>query len=124
MAISVPALGAVLFSTDGPVNGGITRASPSSFNLPTPGLYQVTFQVSVVGAGQLMLQLDGSPLPQSIVGRPSGTGQIVGTSLIETTIPNSVLEVINASNTTPLIIAQGPSGTTILSSHLVITQVK
>src|SRR6202034_2889238 len=51
----------VSFPEDGPALGSslISRTGPSSFNLGGIGTYQVTFQVSVTEAGQLILTLNG-----------------------------------------------------------------
>lgn len=123
----------VLFPETGPVGGGVIRngASPSEFVLPNIGTYQITFQVSVTEAGQLMLDLstDGgstfNPLPETVVGRATGTSQIVGTSLVTTTVANSIVRVINpAGNSTALTITPLAGGTHSVSAHIVITQMQ
>ena len=68
----------VQFPETGPTSGGIARASISSFILPAVGTYLVQFQVSVTEAGQLELSLNGLPIDSSVVGRATGTSQIVG----------------------------------------------
>lgn len=115
----------VLFPQDGSTNGTITRIDDSSFLLPTIGTYLVQFQVSVTEAGQLMLRLNAAPIPDSVVGRATGTSQIVGTSLVTTTTPNSILEVINpAGNATALTITPVAGGTHSVSAHLVIIRIQ
>ncbi|MBC7765069.1 MAG: collagen-like protein [Hyphomonadaceae bacterium] len=82
----------VSFPQDGPTSGPtITRTGPSSFNLATIGTYQVLFQVSVSEAGQLILTLNGADLAYTVVGRATGTSQIVGMALVITTSVNSIL---------------------------------
>jgi hypothetical protein len=97
-AATVATLFPILFPVNGPSSGGgITRTSPSAFNLASIGVYEVTFQASTTEAGQLMLTLNDSPLQHTAVGRATGTSQIVGTVMVETTSINTVLRVTNAS---------------------------
>jgi hypothetical protein len=123
-AATVATLFPILFPQNGPSSGGgITRNSSSAFNLASIGVYHVTFQASTTEAGQLMLTLNGSPLQYTAVGRATGTNQIVGTVMVETTIINSVLSVTNASagvlTLTPF--AGGPQP---VSAHLVILRLR
>jgi hypothetical protein len=121
-AATVPVFGAVDFPQDGPSSGTVTRLSPSVINIATPGNYQVHFDVSVTEAGQLGLQLNGSLLTYTVVGRATGTSQITGTFLITTTVPNSTLAVINAGGFSALTITPLAGGTNQVSAHLVITK--
>ena len=83
------------------------------------------FQVSVDEAGQLLLTLDGVDLPYTVVGRATGTTQIVGMALVETTSINGVLTVRNpAGNSTALTITPLAGGTRPVSAHLVITRLQ
>jgi hypothetical protein len=120
--------GAVEFPQDGPANN-IYRLDHSQFYLPVIGTYQVTFQVSVTEAGQLVLVLDPGTGPfelaYTVVGRATGTSQIVGTCLVTTTASNSVLTVRNpADSTTALTITPIAGGTRSVSAHLVIVRLK
>lgn len=111
------------FPQNGASSGQISRMNSNDFSLPAIGTYQVMFQVSVTEAGQLGLRLNGAELPFTVVGRATGTSQIVGISLIETTVPFSVLSVVNPSgNSTALTITPLAGGTAPVSAHLVITQ--
>ena len=114
----------VSFPQDGPTSGAaIARTGPSTFNLATIGTYQVLFQVSVDEAGQLILTLNGADLAYTVVGRATGTSQIVGMALVQTTVANSILTVRNpAGNATALTITPIAGGTRSVSAHLVITQ--
>ncbi len=116
----------VSFPQDGPTSaGGITRTGPSTFNLAAIGTYQVMFQVSVSEAGQLMLTLNGADLAYTVVGRATGTSQIVGIALVTTTSVNSILTVRNpAGNPSALTITPLAGGTRPSSAHLVITQLR
>lgn len=112
----------VSFPQDGPTSAGtITRTGPSSFNLAAIGTYSVQFQVSVTEAGQFILTLNGADLAYTVVGRATGTSQIVGTALVTTTVLNSILTVRNpAGNATALTITPLAGGTRPSSAHLVI----
>ncbi|WP_245647916.1 hypothetical protein [Paenibacillus borealis] len=114
----------VSFPQDGPTSGTtITRIGPSSFNLAVIGTYQVLFQVSVTEAGQLILTLNGADLAYTVVGRATGTSQIVEMAIVQTTVINSILTVRNpAGNSTALTITPLAGGTRPVSAHLVITQ--
>ncbi len=116
----------VSFPLDGATDGtAITRISANSFDLAEAGTYQVQFQVSVTEAGQLMLTLNNAELGYTVAGRATGTDQIVGTAIIVTTQPNSVLTVRNpAGNAAALTITPLAGGTRPVSAHLVITQLR
>lgn len=102
-------------------SGGITRITASTFNLAAVGVYKVTFQVSVDESGQLILTLNGGEVLNSVVGRATGTSQIVGVSLIQTSTPNTVLEVRNpAGNATALTLTPFAGGTRPVSAHLLV----
>lgn len=71
----------------------------------------------------MILTLNGEDLPETVVGRATGTSQIVGMSLVTTTTVNSVLTVRNpAGNAAALTITPVSGGTRPVSAHLVITQ--
>ncbi len=116
--------GDVDFPQNGPIaNTNIGRLSDSSFLLTPVGTYQVMFQVSVTEPGQLVLTLNGTELSYTVVGRATGTSQIVGTALITTTAEDSVLTVRNpAGNAAALTITPVAGGTEPVSAHLVIVQ--
>lgn len=60
-----------------------------------------------------------------MVGRATGTSQIIGMAILETTTINSVLTVRNpADNSTALTITPLAGGTQQVSAHLVITQIQ
>lgn len=124
-AATVAAGTAVQFPQNGSTSGEIVRLNDSMFLLPTVGTYLVQFQVSVTEAGQLMLRLNSVPIANSVVGRATGTSQIVGLSLVTTTVPNSILEVINPPGNSPaLTITPLAGGTHPVSAHLVIIRIQ
>ena len=112
------------FPQDGPNSGtGISRASASAFTLADPGTYLVQFQVSVTEPGQLVLTLNGAELPYTVVGRATGTSQIVGIALVTTATENAVLTVRNPEGTAnALTITPLAGGTEPVSAHLTILQ--
>lgn len=115
----------VEFPQDGPTTASvITRSSPSEFTLAAIGTYRVSFQVSVIEAGQLLLTLNGADLAYTVVGRATGTDQISATTLVSTTAVNSTLTVRNpAGNPTALTITPLAGGTRPVSATLLIERV-
>ena len=116
----------VQFPQMGPTSSTtISQLDSSNFLLAAIGTYQVFFQVSVDEPGQLMLALNGVPLAYTVVGRATGTSQIVGMSLVTTSTTNSTLNVQNPSgNFTALTITPLAGGTQSVAAHLVITQIQ
>lgn len=117
----------VAFPNDGPSSGSgnIARVPSSSteFNLEVIGAYQVLFQVSINEAGQLILTLNGADLAYTVVGRATGTSQLVGIAIVRTTSTSSVLTVRNpAGESTALTITPNAGGTRAVSAHLIITR--
>jgi hypothetical protein len=117
---------AVSFPHSGPTTStGITRISDSTFVLATPGVYRVSFTVSVDEAGQLILTLDGLELPYTVTGRATGMSPISLTTLVTTTSANQTLEVSNPSgNSNALTITPLAGGTQPVSATLLIELVK
>lgn len=116
----------VSFPQDWPNSGAsITRTGASTFNLLEIGTYQIYFNVPVSEAGQLELTLNGAPLDYTVVGRATGTSDISGMFLVETTTINSILTVRNpADNAAALTITLLAGGIELVSAHLVIIQIQ
>jgi hypothetical protein len=116
--------GDVQFPSDGPFLGpDIIRVGPSSFGLQSIGTYQILFQVSVDEAGQLVVTLNNLEQTYTTVGRATGTSQLVGICLIQTTTINNILTIRNpAGNSTALTITPLAGGANSVSAHLVITR--
>jgi hypothetical protein len=117
----------VSFPQSGPAMAGtgITSDNATTINLAAIGTYQVQFQVSVNEAGQLDLTINGSELAYTVVGRATGTSQLVGMALVQTTEVNSELTVRNpAGNSTALTITPLAGGTHPVSAHLLITRIQ
>ena len=80
--------------------------------------------MSIDEAGQLILTLNGDDLAYTVVGRATGTSQIVGMAIVNTSTVNSLLTVRNsAGNSTALTITPIAGGTRDVSAHLIITQI-
>jgi hypothetical protein len=116
----------VEFPQDGPTtSAGTARSTASSFQLATPGVYRVSFTISVVEGGQLVLTLDGVELPHTVTGRATGTSIISLTTLVETTSANQVLTVRNSlGSISALTIAPFAGGVNPSSATLLIELVK
>jgi hypothetical protein len=127
----IPSGGAIQFPQNGPnVGTGIVRFDPSSFTLVTPGTYFVQFTVSVEQAAQLVVALDTGlgpvELPYTVVGRDEDGTQIVGVSLVTTTVPNTRLSIRNptlGSSPISLTLFAGDASASPVSAHLVIMRV-
>jgi len=117
---------AVSFPQDGPTSGTtITRLGPSTFNLSAIGTYRVAFDVSVTEAGQLILTLNGADLVYTAVGRATGTSEITGEALVQTTVVNSILDVENpAGNSQALTITPLAGGTRPVTATLIVQQLQ
>jgi hypothetical protein len=112
--------------------GNCPDLSQCSFVLTEIGTYLVQFQTSVTEPGQLVLGLDSgagiAELPDSVVGRATGTSQIIGVSLVTTSVINSKLSVRNPTGNTPALTitpqaGQAGAGGPAVSAHLVIIRV-
>jgi hypothetical protein len=124
-AATVAAGTAVSFPQDGPADGSglISRLNANQFVLSDIGTYNVSFAVSVTEAGQLELTLNGAALAYTVIGRATGTSEIVGESLVTTTTVNSFLSVLNpAGESTALTITPLAGGTHPVGASLVIQQ--
>jgi hypothetical protein len=116
----------VSFPQDGPTSSTtITRTGSSTFNLSAIGTYLVSFNVPVDEPGQLTLTLNGTDLAYTVTGRATGTTQITGESLVQTTVVNSVLTVDNPpANSNGLTISPIAGGTQPGSATLIVQQVQ
>ena len=109
---------------------GITNGV-TEFTLPLVGIYELTWQVPVDQEGQLEIWLDegsgATGLAYTVVGRRTGNTQIVGNTLVETTVANAVVSVRNP-NEEALIIppydrSGGPSQGLPMSASITIKRI-
>ncbi len=123
---SVAAGTAIAFPNAGPTSAtSITATSSTQFQLSDVGTYMVSWQVSVNEAGQLVLEINGTEDLATVVGRATGTSQIVGNRLITTVTSNSILRVVNPlGSPTVLTITTTAGGARPVSASLVIMRLK
>ena len=114
----------IQFPLNGPNFGGdIIRLTASTFNLKSTGIYQIFFEVSITEPGQLCVTLDSVQEAYTVVGRATGTSQLVGICLITTIHANSVLSIRNPlGETNALTITPLAGGINPVSAHIVITR--
>lgn len=119
---TVAAGAAVEFPQDGPTVGAgpPTRFSATEFTLPATGTYLVLAQVSVSEAGQLQIALDGTGLPNTVVGRAIGTSQMVINTLITATAGQKLSIINPTGNPAALTITPIAGGTHSVSATLII----
>ncbi len=96
----------------------VTPLNAYKFNLSEPGTYQVFFQIGAQDEAQFVVALDGIEVPHTQVGQQSGSGQVVGMSLITTKQPNVALSIRNPENSPKAV--QLTAG----YAHLMITQLQ
>jgi hypothetical protein len=125
-AATIAAGSAIAFPNAGPTSGAdIAATSGTQFQLAAIGTYMVSWQVSVAEAGQLVLELNGNELLTTVVGRATGTSQIVGNRLIITAATNAILRIINPiGNTGVLTVTPNAGGLRPVSASLVITRIQ
>jgi hypothetical protein len=113
------------FPQNGPTFGiDVLRLTASNFSLISVGIYQVMFQVSITESAQLCIVLNAGQNPATVVGRATGTSQVVGICLVQTTLPNSILSIRNPlGEAIALTMTPVAGGTNPVSAHLVITRV-
>ena len=99
---------------------GIARKTADSFTLGAVGTYLVLFAVSVSGAGQLILSLDGEELPHTAVGHGAGAAQLGGSALVTVCRPGALLRLQNPRGNAPLTLAPHAGGARATPPHLVI----
>lgn len=123
-AFTVAPGSAVQFPQNGPTSGAIVRNGASSFVLTSIGTYEIAWQVSINEPGQLQLSLNGVGLASTVVGRATGTTQLVGDTLVTTAVPDTVLALVNPpGNSTALTVTPVAGGIYPVSATLTIKRV-
>ncbi len=116
---------AIAFPQNGPTTGTIIRSNVTDFILPDIGTYSVNWQVSISEAGQLVIRINGTENASTVVGRATGTSQIMGNAIIITTLPNSILSIAHPVGNTPaLTLTPWAGGTHAVSATLNITRIQ
>ena len=120
---AVTAGNAVEFPTTSSQSTGITRLSDSTFNLAEAGTYLVAFRVNSTDAGQLQIAVNSNGLANGIFGTSTEGSSIDGVTVITTAQANSVLSIINPTNSTsPITITQNAGGANPTISTLTIVK--
>lgn len=102
-------------------SSGIVQTNSTTFTLVQPGTYEIDFQASVTGSGQLEVTLNGAIVASSVVGRATGTDQIIGSTIVTTALANTTLQIVNpAGNASALTITPTAGGTSAVGATLVI----
>lgn len=118
---AITAGNAVEFPTTSSQSTGITRLSDSTFNLAEAGTYLVAFRVNSTNAGQLQIAVNSNGLANGIFGTSTEGASIDGVTVITTAQANSVLSIINPTNSTsPITITQNAGGVNPTISTLTI----
>ena len=118
----------ILFPSNGPTSGRIIRSSTTpdgEFVLPDLGTYSITWQVSIAEAGQLVLVVNGTEEVRSVVGRATGTSQIIGNTLLTTSTVNTRISINNPSgNPVALTVSPIAGGTKAVSASIIIKRLQ
>ena len=118
---AITAGNAVEFPGTSSQSTGITRLSDSTFNLAEAGTYLVAFRVNSTDAGQLQIAVNSNGLANGIFGTSTEGSSIDGVTVITTAQANSVLSIINPTNSTaPITITQNAGGANPTNSTLTI----
>ena len=104
----------------------IQSLTDSTFELVEAGTYQILFEAPVSAAGRLVLTLNDTELPYTVVGSNAVDTQIVGMAIVSAAA-DSVLTVRNPAGSSSLTLsafnAEG-GGTLPLTAHLTIVRLQ
>lgn len=118
----------ISFPQDGPTSGTIIRSSvtpTSEFIIPDVGTYSISWQVSIAEAGQLVLMVNGVEDPGTVVGRATGTSQIIGNTLLTTSTVNTRISLNNPTgNPVALTVSPIAGGTKAVSASIIIKRLQ
>ena len=114
----------ISFPQNGSTSGTIIRSTvtpTSQFILPEIGTYSITWQVSIAEAGQHVLMVNGVEYARSVIGRATGTTQIIGNTLLTTSTLNTTISVNNPTgNAIALTVVPIAGGTHAVSASIII----
>jgi hypothetical protein len=118
----------VLFPQNGPQStppAAVRVGAPpaSTFTVTLAGAYQIAWQVSVAEPGQLQVAVGGVGVASTVVGRATGTNQIVGNTVLQL-LAGDVVSIINpAGNAAALTLTPTAGGTHAVSATLSIRKI-
>lgn len=125
---TIAAGSSVGFPQNGPTSGHIIRSTTtptSNFVLPEIGTYSITWQVSIAEPGQLVLMVNGVEDARTVVGRATGTSQIIGNTLLTTSSLNTTVSINNPSgNPIALTVSPISGGTHAVSASIIIKRLQ
>lgn len=93
------------------------------FTLVSVGIYSIYFNTSITEAAQLVITLNGTQQPQTVVGRATGTSLLGGQFLIRTTTANSTISIINPIATTLTLTSYAGGVAIAVSANLIISRI-
>lgn len=115
--------GDVAFPRNGVIaNTNVGRTSDTEFLLNANGTYLVMWNASITEAAQLVLTLNGTELPYSVVGKGDGLGELVGFTVINITAATTLTVRNPSNNTTDITLTPNSGGTDPVTAHLTIVQ--
>ena len=118
----------ILFPKNGPTSGNIIRSSTTpdgQFILPDVGTYSIIWQVSISEGGQLVLVVNGTEDPRTLVGRATETSQIIGSTLLTTSTLNTIVSLNNpVGNSTALTVTTTAGGAKAVSASIIIKRLQ
>ena len=115
--------GDVAFPRNGVIaNTNVGRTSDTEFLLNANGTYLVMWNASITEAAQLVLTLNGTELPYSVVGKGDGLGELVGFTVINITAATTLMVRNPSNNTTDITLTPNSGGTDPVTAHLTIVQ--
>ena len=116
--------GAVEFPRIGVSDGVILQSSDTEIALTEVGTYLVSFTLPLTQSGQVVLALNGTELPYTIVGNGGDNTQLTGMALVTTTQATDLLSLQNPSAaTTSLTLTPSAGGTQPVSAHLLVLRI-
>jgi hypothetical protein len=113
----------ILFPQLGPTNGAATPLGGGLFTIAATGTYQIAWQASVAEPGQLMVKRNATEVAATVVGRATGTTQIVGNTTLSLSA-GDVISIVNPSgNAAALTLTPTAGGTHAVSATLSILKI-
>jgi hypothetical protein len=113
----------VIFIQNTSSSSGITRSSNNRFRLSTPGSYLVMFQITVLGAGNLVLTINDKEQPHTIVSKNGAIGQISFVGVVTTSESDSVLTVRNPERSITTLRLTANEGAILgVTNHIVVVK--
>ena len=113
----------VAFSRNGVIaNTNIGRTNDTDFLLNATGTYLVMWNASIGEAGQLVLTLNDTELPYTVVGTETGE-ELAGFTILNITTPSTITVRNPIANTTNVTLTPNAGGTDPVSAHITIVQI-